>query len=163
MGLFGCSGPDVSVYKDETPVLNIQEYLQGDVEAWGIVEDYSGKVISRFYVLMQADWKGKNGTLKEFFTYEDGTKKQREWKLEMLADGKFRGTAPDVIGEMRGESAGNAAAMQYVLELPVKGSIYRFKFDDRLYQLDAKHVMNRAKMKKFGITVAQMTLFFSKK
>lgn len=161
MSLFGCA-PDVSVYKDEKPVLNIQEYLNGDVEAWGIVEDYSGTVVSRFHVKMVGKWKGNTGTLSEEFTYSDGSKQERLWSLELLDSGEFKGTAADVIGEMRGKTAGNAAAMQYVLKLPVKGTEYTFKLDDRLYLLNDTYLINRAKMKKFGITVAELTLFFKK-
>lgn len=163
MALLGCSGPDVAVYKDEKPVLKIEEYLNGDVEAWGIVEDYSGTVVSRFHVKMVGKWQGNKGTLSEDFTYSDGAKQSRLWHLELLENGEFKGTAADIIGEMRGKSAGNAAAMQYVLELPVKGTVYRFKLDDRLYLLNDTYLINRAKMKKFGITVAELTLFFKKK
>ena len=161
MSLFGCA-PDVSVYKDEKPTLSIAEYLNGNVEAWGIVEDYSGTVVSRFHVKMVGKWKGKTGTLSEDFTYSDGEKQKRLWNLELLDNGEFKGTAADVIGEMHGKTAGNAAAMQYVLELPIKGTTYRFTFDDRLYLLNDTYLINRAKMKKFGITVAELTLFFKK-
>lgn len=161
VALFGCA-PDVSVYKEEKPTLKIQEYLNGNVEAWGIVEDYSGTVVSRFHVKMVGKWKGKTGTLSEEFTYSDGAKQERLWNLELLENGEFKGTAADVIGEMRGKTAGNAAAMQYVLKLPVKGAEYTFKLDDRLYLLNDTYLINRAKMKKFGITVAELTLFFKK-
>lgn len=157
------SGPDVSVYQDEKPVLHISEYMSGTIDAWGIVEDYSGTVISRFHVKMVGKWKGNKGTLTEHFTYSDGTTQDREWKLTKISDNEFTGTAPDVIGEMKGKSAGNAAVMHYTLELPVKGSTYRFKFDDRMYKLNDTMLINRAKMKKFGVTVAQMTLFFEKR
>lgn len=158
----GCS-PDVAIYKDETPVLNIREYLSGDVEAWGIIEDYSGEVVSRFHVKMRGTWNGDKGTLTEDFTYSDGSTQHREWQLTMVSDTEFTGTAPDVIGQMRGKSAGNAAMMNYVLEVPVKGRTWRFTFDDRLYKMNDTYLINRAKMKKFGFTVAEMTLFFKKK
>lgn len=160
-----CSGPaDISEYEGEKPTLNISEYLNGNVEAWGIIEDYSGSVVSRFHVKMKGKWnKDGTGTLTEDFTYADGSKQHREWKLKKISDTEFSGTAPDVIGEMRGHSSGFAAAMSYVLEVPVKGRIMRFTFDDRLYRLNETMVVNRAKMKKFGFTAAELTLFFVKK
>lgn len=161
--LTGCTAPDVSVYEGETPKLNIREYLNGEVDAWGIIEDYSGEVVSRFHVKMHGKWNGDKGTLTEDFTYSDGTTQHREWQLTMVSDNEFTGTAPDVIGEMRGKSAGNATAMQYVLEVPVKGRTWRFTFDDRLYLLNDTYLINRAKMKKFGFTAAELTLFFKKK
>lgn len=157
------NGPDVSEYQNEKPQLHISEYMSGNITAWGIIEDYSGKVIERFEVKMVGKWKGNKGTLTEHFVYSDGTTKDRQWNLTKISDNEFTGTAPDVIGEMKGKSAGNAAVMNYVLEVPVKGSTYRFRFDDRMYLLNKTMLVNRAKMKKLGFTVAEMTLFFEKK
>jgi hypothetical protein len=39
---------------------------------------------------------------------------------------------------------------------------YEFTFDDWGYLIDETHAVNRASMRKFGIEVGQVTLFFTK-
>jgi hypothetical protein len=48
------------------------------------------------------------------------------------------------------------------MQLPVKDKTYHFKFDDWMWQLNDGIVINRSYIKKFGITVAELTLFMQK-
>ena len=45
--LAGCGAVPVEHYRDERPALDLQKYLNGTVDAWGIFQDRSGKVVSR--------------------------------------------------------------------------------------------------------------------
>src|SRR5436190_10859060 len=87
--LTGCSGVDTSIYKNETPKFDLRQYLNGDIEAWGIFQDYSGKVASRFYVRMNASWQGDTGTLKENFKFSDGTEQKRTWVIKITDEHHF--------------------------------------------------------------------------
>ena len=71
--LASCASPDVEQYAQQTPKLSLQDYLNGDLEAWGMFQDRSGDVIKRFHVKMTGTWKGDTGTLDERFTYSDGS------------------------------------------------------------------------------------------
>ena len=55
--LFGCAGPQVSQYANEKPTLDLSEYFNGTIDAYGIFTNRSGQVVKRFTVLMQASWK----------------------------------------------------------------------------------------------------------
>jgi Protein of unknown function (DUF3833) len=165
--LFGCSGPQVSQYANEKPVLDLSEYFSGTIDAYGIFTDRSGAVVKRFTVLIQANWKvvdGKKvGTLDESFEYSDGTKQKRIWTLTETAPGKYIGKADDVVGEANGSSAGNALNWAYTLALPVDGSVYNVQFDDWMYLVTPKVMINKAKMSKFGINLGEVTLSFYKR
>jgi hypothetical protein len=165
--LFGCSGPQVSQYAKEKPTLDLSEYFSGTIDAYGIFTDRSGAVVKRFTVLIQANWQvvdGKKiGTLDESFEYSDGTKQKRIWTLTEVAPGKYIGKADDVVGEANGSSAGNALNWAYTLALPVDGTVYHVQFDDWMYLVTPKVMINKAQMSKFGINLGEVTLSFYKR
>ncbi|OYY09248.1 MAG: hypothetical protein B7Y67_16060 [Polynucleobacter sp. 35-46-11] len=167
LGLFGCSSPSVTQYAKEKPNLDLSEYFNGTIDAYGIFTDRSGEVKKRFTVLLVADWKvvdGKKvGTLDESFEYSDGTKQKRIWTLTEIAPGKYIGRADDVVGDALGESAGNALNWAYTLALPVDGTIYHVQFNDWMYLVTPKVMLNKAKMSKFGIDLGEVTLSFYKR
>jgi hypothetical protein len=160
--LTGCASVEVADYRAERPVLDLRQYFNGDLNAWGMFQDRSGKVVKRFHVAMKASWQGEVGTLDEDFTYSDGTKQKRVWTLTRQPDGNYIGRADDVVGEARGEVAGNALRWRYVLALPVDGKVYHVNFDDWMFLIDDKVMLNRSFMSKFGIELGQVTLSFSK-
>ncbi|QWE12041.1 DUF3833 domain-containing protein [Polynucleobacter sp. AP-Titi-500A-B4] len=165
--LLGCAGQKVSQYANEKPSLDLSEYFSGTIDAYGIFTDRSGVVVKRFTVLIQANWQvidGKKvGTLDESFEYSDGTKQKRIWKLTEVSPGKYIGKADDVVGEANGSSAGNALNWAYTLALPVDGTIYHVQFDDWMYLVTPKVMINKAQMSKFGINLGEVTLSFYKR
>jgi hypothetical protein len=165
--LSACSGPKISDYAKEKPALELSEYFSGTIDAYGIFTDRSGEVVKRFTVLIQANWTvvdGKKvGVLDESFEYSDGTKQKRIWKLTEISPGRYIGKADDVIGDAQGESAGNALNWAYTMALPVDGTIYHVQFDDWMYLVTPKVMINKAKMSKFGIYLGEVTLSFYKR
>jgi hypothetical protein len=167
VSLLGCNSPQVAQYSQEKPTLDLSEYFNGTLDAYGIFTDRSGNVVKRFTVVIQANWRvleGKKvGTLDEQFDYSDGSKQQRIWTLTEVAPGKYIGTADDVVGEANGVSAGNALNWAYTLALPVDDAIYNVQFDDWMYLMTPKVMINKAKMSKFGINLGEVTLSFYKR
>lgn len=162
LGLASCSGVDVRNYSQEKPTLELREFFEGRVEAWGIFQKRSGQVAKRFHVVINGHSEGDKLILDESFTYSDGTKQKRVWTLTPDGPGQWRGTAGDVVGEARGEVAGNTLRWKYVLRLPVDGEVYDVELDDWMYLMDDKTLINRSYMSKFGVEVGQITLFFRK-
>lgn len=160
--LSACAGIDVDHYAREEPRLDLPAYFSGPVEAWGIFQKRSGEVARRFHVQITPSWQGDTGTLDERFVYADGEKQTRVWTLRKQPDGSWRGTADDVVGEATGRIAGNALRWEYTLRLPVDGKVYEVQFDDWMWQMDEKTLINRSSMRKFGIELGQVTLFFRK-
>ncbi|MBI2734056.1 MAG: DUF3833 domain-containing protein [Aquabacterium sp.] len=161
--LAGCAGGPVPAdYAREQPVLNLREYFNGPLTAHGIFTDRSGRVVKRFTVQMVGRWQGGQGVLEEDFTYSDGSKQRRVWRLTDLGQGRWRGQADDVVGEATGEVAGNALNWHYTLSLPVDGKVYEVQFNDWMYLMDNRTMLNKAVMSKFGITLGEVTLSFSK-
>lgn len=162
LGLASCSGVDVRNYSQEKPALELREFFEGRVEAWGIFQKRSGQVAKRFHVVINGHSEGDKLILDESFTYSDGTTQKRLWTLTPDGPGQWRGTAGDVVGEARGDIAGNTLRWKYVLRLPVDGEVYDVELDDWMYLMDDKTLINRSYMSKFGVEVGQITLFFRK-
>lgn len=162
--LSGCASPLAPTqYAAEKPVLDLKQYFNGTIDAWGMFQDRSGKVVKRFTVVMKCHWVGDVGTLDEDFTYSDGTKQKRVWTLRKVADNKYIGTAEDVVGEAIGMTSGNALRWNYVLALPVDGKVYNVNFEDWMFQMDDRVMLNRAEMSKFGFSLGSVTLSFTKR
>ena len=159
----GCAGPSVNDYASEKPVLDLKQYFDGVVDAWGIFTDRSGKVVKRFTVVMHCQWNGEQGVLDEDFVYSDGTKQKRIWKLQHLGNGRYSGQADDVIGMADGQTRGNAFNWRYTLALPVGSQVWHVQFDDWMYLLDDKVMLNKAVMSKFGIFLGEVTLSFTRR
>lgn len=160
--LAGCANPDVRSYAQERPVLDLAQYFNGKVLAHGIFQDRSGQVVRRFTVEMEGRWQGDQGVLDEHFSYSDGQKDRRIWRLTRHADGRYTGTADDVVGTASGQASGNAFRWAYTLKLPVDGSVYEVQFDDWMYLVDERVMLNRATMSKFGVRLGEVTLSFQK-
>lgn len=161
--LAACASPTPADYAAEKPVLDLKTYFNGPLEAHGIFTDRSGKVVRRFTVQMTGTWTGNQGVLDERFTYSDGKTERRVWRLTDEGGGRYSGRADDVVGTAVGVAAGNALNWRYTLRLPVDGSVYEVQFDDWMYLMDDRVMLNKAAMSKFGIFLGEVTLAFHKK
>jgi Protein of unknown function (DUF3833) len=160
--LLGCASPTPNDYAAEKPVLDLRSYFNGAFTAHGLFTDRSGKVVRRFTVQMTGRWNGDDGELDERFTYSDGKTERRVWRLKALGNGRYSGRADDVVGEAEGNAAGNALNWRYTLRLPVDDKVYEVQFDDWMYLMDDKVMLNKAVMSKFGIRLGEVTLAFYK-
>ena len=159
----GCASPQVSDYAGEKPVLDLRRYLNGTLDAHGVFTDRSGAVVKRFTVTMVGTWRGDEGTLDEDFIYSDGTRQKRIWQLKKTGPGTYEGRADDVVGVATGRESGNAFHWTYTMALPVDGRVINVQFDDWMYLVDERVMLNKARMSKFGVTLGDVTLSFSRR
>lgn len=161
--IVGCAAPGIEEYRDQRPVLDLRQYFDGEIEAHGMFQNRSGEVVRRFTVEIKGSWQGNVGTLEEDFFYSDGTTDRRVWTVTKIDEHNYIGTADDVIGEATGKAYGNALRWRYVLALEVDDKTYKVDFDDWMYLIDEKIMLNKAEMRKFGFRLGEVTLAFRKK
>ena len=144
------------------PTFNMAEYFEGRTRAWGLFETVTGRVKKSFVADIEGRWDGGDFLMEEDFTFSDGEKETRTWRLKFNADGSFRASCADtptpgkgVIKDMRGD-------LKYAMALNVGGRKVMLSFTDLFYQIDQHTVINRAKVKKFGIPVGQVLISFRK-
>ena len=160
--LAGCASPQVSDYAQQRPKLELGRYFNGRIRAHGIFQKRGGEVVRRFTVVMDCHWEGNQGVLDEAFSYSDGSTQPRAGPLTKHPDGRYTGRADDVVGEAEGQESGNAFRWNYTLRLPVHGKEYDVQFDDWMFLVDERVMLNRATMSKFGITLGEVLLSFTK-
>ena len=149
-------------FKDQKPRLVIEKYLSGNVKAWGVLQNRSGKVTRQFKADLNGKWDGNTLILDEIFNWNDGEKQTRKWTIKKIDEHNYEGTASDVVGKAIGYSYGPAFKFEYVLLVPIKGKNIKITFDDWIFMQDERVAINRATMTKFGIKVAELTVFFQK-
>ncbi|MFC7367916.1 MULTISPECIES: DUF3833 domain-containing protein [Vreelandella] len=158
--LVGCANVEVEDYADTTPRLDIAEYFTGNTRAWGMVQDYSGEVQRRFTVDIVGTYKNNTLTLDETFLFADGEADHRVWMFERVDDHHWVGTANDVEGQVDARQYGHAFHMRYPLDIEVSGRTIRFTMDDWMYLQPDGRLINRTAMRKFGLTLGEITLVF---
>lgn len=158
--LAGCTNVKIEEYANTTPRLDIAEYFTGQTRAWGMVQDYSGEVQRRFTVDIKGTFEGDTLTLDEAFVFADGETDQRVWEFERVDEHHWIGTANDVEGQVDARQYGHAFHMRYPLDIDVGGRLLSFTMDDWMYLQPDGRLINRTAMRKFGVTLGEITLVF---
>ena len=87
--LNSCAGTAIKTYQNNQPKLDIREYLNGKIKAYGILEDRKGNITRRFTVDMTGTWQDGKGVLEEFFIFDDGEESERIWTIEFTDEHNF--------------------------------------------------------------------------
>lgn len=143
-----------------TPTLRLEEFFAGRSRCWGLFEDRFGTLRRQFVIDLEGRWDGRALTLSESFRYDDGETGRRDWTILPLADGAYEGRATDVVGVARGRVTGNHFRWRYTMDLAVRSSVWRVRFDDHLILLPDGVLLNRAHMSRWGLTLGSVTAAF---
>lgn len=160
--LAGCTRLDLADFAGAKPPLELEQYFDGRLKAYGQFQTRFGEVKRRFVVDIDGKWDGSTLKLHEDFVYDDGETETREWTLSKTADGGWEGRAGGVVGSAAGRGAGNAFNWQYDFDLPTDDGTVRLHFDDWLFLQQDGVLINRAYVSKFGITVGEVIISFFK-
>ena len=147
--------------------LNLEEFFDGDLVAYGQFQDVLGTARRSFVVTLQGDWDGERLRLEEDFVYEDGSTEKRIWTLRKTGPDSWEGTAPGVIGVATGVEQDNRFNWQYEIDLPVPSAdgtveTVRVTFDDWMWLLSEDRLLNRAYVKRYGIDIGDVIISFEK-
>jgi hypothetical protein len=159
--MVGCS-TNINEYADTTPEFDMKTFFNGNLIAYGMVQNRQGKVIRRFHADLVGSWEGNKGLLEEDFYYDDGETQRRVWNLEKHGTNKYTGMASDAVGEAAGESNGFAFNWKYTLAIEVDGTTWDIDLNDWIYQIDDSRLINLTQMTKWGFNVGQIALVIEK-
>ena len=162
--LTGCGlRPSLEDNKLSNLQLNLEEFFEGHVVAYGQFQDVLGNVSRRFVVDVKGTWDGKRLTLVEDFKYADDSREQRIWKLTKTGEQTWVGKADGVIGEAQGREDGDAFYWAYTIDLPVPDGTMRVSFKDYMWLQSDDRLLNKAYMSKWGFPLGEVILMFEKK
>ena len=167
LGLAACGTPSLDDPKLSDRKLDLEEFFDGRLIAYGQFQDLFGTVRRRFEVEVTGDWDGERLRLVEDFVYEDGATEQRIWTLTKTGADTWVGTAPGVIGQATGEERGDTFNWQYTIDLPIPSAdgnveTLRASFDDWMWLLSDDRLLNRAYMRRFGVPIGEVIITFEK-
>lgn len=160
--LSGCGSMKPEDFAGREPKLVLEDYFVGETKAWGLFEDRFGDVRREFVVDIEGTWDGRELVLDEHFTYADGEKDRRIWRIVRTGEHGYAGEADDVVGPAVGTVYGNALNWQYDFDLVVNDRTWRVSFDDWMFLQPDGVLINRAKVRKWGVELGTVTLFFRK-
>lgn len=160
--LLSCSSPQLKNYSNTTPNLDLTQFFNGELVAYGMVLNRSGELTRRFNVVLNASWQGNKGVIDEQFTFNDGEKSTRVWQLTKTDNNNYQGTAGDVIGVAYGETSGSVLHWQYDMTINVDGTDYEVSLDDWMYLIDDNRLFNKTDIMKFGLKVGELVLYIEK-
>ena len=166
--LAGCAGkPSLTDASLSTRQLNIEQFFDGDLVAYGQFHDIFGTVRRQFTVKIKGDWNGKRLKLIEDFVYEDGSTERRVWTLVKTGPQTWTGTAPGVIGQASGTEKGDRFNWRYTIDLPIPvaggpAETVRVTFDDWIWLQSDTRAFNRAYMKRYGVDIGDVSISFEK-
>lgn len=161
--LSACTPVKVTDYAGSQPLLDLEQFFDGELTAHGVVKDRGGKVIRTFNADISAHWADGVGTLVEDFVFDDGETQQRIWTLQPDGVDRFTGTAGDVVGEAALQLAGNSLFLDYILRLDYRGSQVDVRVDDRMYLVSPDVLINESILTTFGLRVGNLVLVIVKK
>jgi len=144
------------------PTFNIADYFEGRTRAWGMFESITGKIKRSFVADIEGRWQGDEFLLEEDFTFSDGKTETRIWCLKFNDDGTFQASCTDTPTPGKGVMKAMQNDLSYSMALNVGGKRLMLSFSDLFYQVDETTVLNRARVRKFGIPVGQVLISFRK-
>ncbi|PLW82653.1 DUF3833 domain-containing protein [Kineobactrum sediminis] len=160
--LAACTPVSVEDYADNRPLLVPEKFFQGQLTAHGVIKNRGGEVTRYFNVDLNGRWENGIGTLEEEFKFNDGEVQRRVWTLTPQGEGRYTGTAGDVVGEADITVAGNSMFLDYVLRVPYGDGTIDLRIDDRMYLVNPDKLINESVMSKFGFNVGEILLVIAK-
>ncbi len=160
--LGGCETMKPDDFSQHQPKLDLYDYFTGETRAWGLFEDRFGQVRRQFQVDIEGRVEDGELVLEEDFLYDDGERDRRVWRIRRDGSQGYTGRAADVVGQARGQAAGNALNWRYDMDLKVGDGTWRVGFDDWMFLQPGGVLINRARVTKFGLEIGSVSLFFTK-
>lgn len=163
VGLAACGRPSLNDQSLSSRQLNLEDFFDGHLTAYGQFQDVFGEVRRRFTVDIHGTWDGRTLRLVEDFVYEDGSTEQRTWTLTQTSPDTWVGSAPGVIGTATGRENGDTFNWQYTIDLPLPDrQPLRVTFDDWMWLLSEDRLLNRAYMSRLGVPIGEVIITFER-
>jgi hypothetical protein len=157
----GCHTLKPESFAGAGPRFEPEKFFEGPTRSWGVIESRSGKPKSRFRTEMMGRREGDSLVITQDFTFEDGHKQQRVFRVRRIDDHRYEATANDMVGVSRGEAYGNTFHWEYTIALRPGNPLANVRFKLWMYlQADGETMINRVTISKLGMILAETTEHF---
>lgn len=152
-------------FKGTTPEFRPEEYFNGQLEGWGVVESLVGGLQQRATIKAEGKWdeQAQAVLFTETYRFDDGHEDTLRWTIRKLAPGQYSGSERRLEGEATGEQAGCAFNWKYTRDMPqADGSSTKLNFDDWFYRIDDRGCIVRGSAGRAGLPFATAHVTYRK-
>lgn len=160
--LASCGRPmEVAEFAGAGPDFDPVRFFTGHVRSWGVMER-SGQPTAIVTTDCVGEADGDALHMTQTLRIGSDAPQVRRWVMRRTAPGRYEATANDMVGTATGEAAGRAYHWSWTLALPPGGLVRDVTLDQWWYLLDDGSMLNRTRIRKLGITVAEVTEHFAR-
>lgn len=117
--------------------LDFKKFFDGSVDGFSIIKDQDDNIIDTKKILIDGEWEGNKGIIKQRYENRKGKKDSRTWLVTMHKDGTFDAVGHDISAPALGKQIHNSAQITYQLRVKRNGVRQEVFFEDRMYQIDS--------------------------
>ena len=139
-----------------------EEFFTGSLSCSGMFIDRFGQVRRRFVADIFCEAHDTGFKLHENFVFDDGETEHRVWDIVKQANGHYQGHCDDLYGSASGTLEGPALKWRYQFFLNLGARRLKVDFEDLMVQQSPNVVLNRAKVRKFGILLGELFITFQR-
>lgn len=141
---------------------NPAEFFDGHIEAEGFLAKRNGDITRTFRANFHGIREGNDININEVITFDNGEQERRHWKIKYIAAGHWQAVAEGVVGvcTIRSGTKPAEGRWSYRMKIVVGKRAIAFDFEDIMVMLSNSDMVSLTPMKKFGITLAQISCHY---
>ena len=145
------------------PEFRPEEFFDGRLEGWGVLEKPTGGVQKRFTVAAEGRSFAGGVRYSETWTFDDGHVDTLNWEIRKAGEGQYSGVEDRSEGEAEGEQAGCAFHWKYSRDTPQPdGKSMKLNFDDWFFRIDEDAVVAKGTAGRLGLPFATAHVTYRK-
>jgi hypothetical protein len=150
-------------FEGKGPEFRPEEFFDGRLEGWGVLEKPTGGVQKRFTVAAEGRSFAEGVRYSETWTFDDGHVDTLNWEIRKAGDGRYSGVEDRSEGEAEGEQAGCAFHWTYSRDTPQPdGKSMKLNFDDWFFRIDEDAVVAKGTAGRLGLPFATAHVTYRK-
>eukprot|EP01037_Dinobryon_pediforme_P002715 gene2715-2754_t len=164
VGVAGCSdAKPIDSFKGSGPDFDPIVFWTGHTASRGVLENRSGEPTEIVRTDCVGEPEGADGLhMQQTLTMGDGSVTHRDWHMRRVAPGRFEATANDMVGTASGVASGPAFHWTWTLATKPGNALFDVSMDQWMMLMDDGAMVNRTVIRKFGVTLAQVTEQFDR-
>jgi hypothetical protein len=157
------AGTPFDVVAKERPELRLERYFVGRTHSWGVFETRAGAPKEVLRGSTTGRLRGDVLQFEQDLQFSSGKKMHRSWTIRRVDGHRYEATGTGIVGAARAEARGNAVHLEFTLDAIPGNPLGRVRMSQWLYLQEGGRVLvNRAKLTKAGVKVAELTECFAK-
>ena len=154
---------NIQDFEGKGPEFRPEDYFNGRLEGWGVLEKPTGGVQKRFTVAAEGRSFDEGVRYTETWTFDDGHVDTLNWEIRKAGDGQYSGVEDRSEGEAKGEQAGCAFHWKYTRDTPQPdGKSMKLNFDDWFFRIDEDAVVAKGVAGRLGLPFATAHVTYRK-